>query len=133
MATPEKVITLVQSRVAPGEKILVYPYNSTYYYFTQTYNPTRFDFYQPGMHTEEQLQEMLAEFSSHPTHMVLYQPKFAQHLYEAWPNTPPTSVARDVLAEYIEREYRPCAMLNSEIQLMMRKDLECRNEEGKSP
>jgi 4-amino-4-deoxy-L-arabinose transferase-like glycosyltransferase len=132
MATPEKVITLVQSRVAPGEKILIYPYNSTYYYLTQTYSPTRFDFYQPGMHTEEQLREMLAEFSSQPTPVVLYEPNFTRHLREAWPNTSATSVARDVLAEYIEREYRPCAMLNSEIQFMMRKDLECPDEARQS-
>ena len=133
MATPENVIRVVQSRVAPGEKMLIYPYNSTYYYLTQTYSPTRFDFYQPGMHTEEQLHEMLAEFSSQPTRVVLYEPNFTQHLREAWPNTQPTSIARDVLAEYIEREYRPCAMLNSEIQLMMRKDLECPSEERQSP
>jgi len=134
MSSPDRVISFVQSRVGPGEKMLIYPYNSTYYYLTQTYSPTRFDFYQPGMHTEEQLQEMLAEFSSHPTRVVLYELNFTQHLREAWPNTPTTSVAQDVLAEYIEREYRPCAMLNSEIQFMMRKDLECPKEKrGQSP
>jgi Dolichyl-phosphate-mannose-protein mannosyltransferase len=132
MPNPDKVITSVQSQVAPGERMLIYPYNSTYYYLTQTYSPTRFDFYQPGMHTEEQLQEMLAEFSARPTRVVLYEPNFTDHLREAWPNTPPRSVTRDLVAEYIEREYRPCAMLNSEIQFMMRKDLVCPNEERQS-
>ena len=81
---------------------------------------------------EEQLQEMLAEFSAHPTRVVLYEPNFTDHLRKAWPNTPPRSVARDVVAEYIEREYRPCAMLNTEVQFMMRKDLVCPNEERQS-
>jgi 4-amino-4-deoxy-L-arabinose transferase-like glycosyltransferase len=133
MQTPDMVIPYVQAHVAPGERILIYPYQPTYYYLTQTYSPTRFDFYQPGMHTEQQLQEMLAEFSAHPTRAVLYEPTFTEHLHEAWPNTPSSAIARDALAEYIKSEYRPCAMLTSEIQFMMRNDLVCPNGERPSP
>jgi hypothetical protein len=133
MQTPDMVIPYVQAHVAPGERILIYPYQPTYYYLTQTYSPTRFDFYQPGMHTEQQLQEMLAEFSAHPTRAVLYEPTFTEHLHEAWPNTPSSAIARDALAEYIKSEYRPCAMLTSEIQFMMRNDLVCPNAERPSP
>lgn len=133
MDTPDEVIAYVQPRVAPKEEILIYPYQPTYYYLTQTYSPTRFDFYQPGMHTEQQLQEMVAELSSHPTRAVLYQPTFTEHLRDAWPNTPPGAIARDVMAEYIVQEYRPCATLSSEIVFMMRKDLACPNGERPSP
>jgi hypothetical protein len=129
---PGTVIEYVQAHVAQGESILIYPYQSTYYYLTQTYNPTRFDYFQPGMHTEEQLREMLADFSAHPTRAVLYEPTFTDHLREAWPNTPPGALGRDVLAEYIMREYHPCTTLGSEIVFMMRNDLKCPNEERPS-
>ena len=131
MQTKDTVIEYVQAHVAPGEQILIYPYQSTYYYLTQTYSPTRFDFYQPGMHTDRQLQEMLAEFSAHPTRAVLYQPAFADHMHEAWPNTPPSAFARDAMADTIMREYRECITLTSPTNwrflFMVRRDLTCPN------
>ena len=133
MPRPDRVIEYVQTHVAPAEKILVYPYQSTYYYLTQTYSPTRFDFYQPGMHTAQQLQEMLTEFSTHPTRAVLYEPTFTDHLREAWPNTPQSAVAPDALTDYIVRQYHSCATLSSEIMFMMRNDLTCPDGERPLP
>lgn len=129
---PDPVIGYVQADVAPGENILVYPYQPTYYYLTHTYNPTRFDFYQPGMHTDQQLNEMLADFSHHRTRVVLYEPNFTQHMADAWPNTPPGAYARDAMAEYIKHEYRDCAALNRQIVFMMRRDLPCPSQETTS-
>jgi 4-amino-4-deoxy-L-arabinose transferase-like glycosyltransferase len=132
MQTKDAVIEYVQAHVPPGERILIYPYQPTYYYLTQTYSPTRFDFYQPGMHTDQQLQEMLADFSAHPTPVVLYEPAFANHIHEAWPNTPPGAFAHDAMADYILREYRGCITLSSQILLMARSDLGCPNGERPS-
>jgi Dolichyl-phosphate-mannose-protein mannosyltransferase len=129
MHAKDMLIDYIQSFTAPGEKILVYPYGSSYYYLTQTYSPTRYEFYQPGMHTDQQLHEMLAEFSAHPTRIVLFEPAFADHIPEAWPNTPVSALVRDPMADYIVREYRVCAMLDSATNwhflFMVRKDLAC--------
>jgi 4-amino-4-deoxy-L-arabinose transferase-like glycosyltransferase len=133
MPRPDNVIAYVQAHVSPGERILVYPYNSTYYYLTQTYSATRFDFYQPGMHTEQQLQEMLTEFSAHPTRVVLYEPAFTKHLIEAWPNTPPSAFAGDALVDYIKLQYHHCAALSTEMEFLIRNDLVCPNEKGATP
>ena len=130
---PDQVIDYVQAHVPTGESTLVYPYQSTYYYLTQTHSPTRYDFYQPGMHTAQQLKEMLAEFSAHPTRAVLFDPRFTEHVLEAWPNTPPRAFAHDVLADYIVREYHTCIALSSEIEFMMRNDLPCPAGEKPSP
>jgi len=132
MQTRDPVIEYVQGHVAPGEQILIYPYQSTYYYLTETYSPTRFDFYQPGMHTGQQLQDMLADFSAHPTRVVLYEPAFASHIHEAWPNTPPDAFAHDAMSDYIMREYRGCMNLSSQIRFMVRRDLECPDGERPS-
>jgi hypothetical protein len=132
----DTVIEYVQAHVAPGERILIYPYQSTYYYLTETYSPTSFDFYQPGMHTDQQLQGMLAEFSAHPTQVVLYQPAFADRIHEAWPNTPPSAFSRDAMADYIMRKYRECITLTSPANwhflFMARRDLTCPNGERPS-
>ncbi len=77
------------------------------------------------MHTDQQLKELLAEFSAHPTRVVLYEPAFADHIHAAWPNTPQSALARDAMADYIMREYRGCITLSSQILFMVRRDLAC--------
>ena len=123
------VIDFVQAHVAPRESVLFYPYMATYYYLTETYNPTRFDFQQPGMHSPEQVQEMLGEFSAHPTRIVLYEPAFSDHIRDAWPNTPMRDLVRDPMANYIAKEYKACNTLDSannwHFLVMVRKDLTC--------
>jgi Dolichyl-phosphate-mannose-protein mannosyltransferase len=130
---PDDVIAFVQAHVAAGENTLIYPYQPTYYYLTRTLNPTRLDFYQPGMHTQQQLQEMLMDLSAHPTRAVLYEPTFTEHLLEAWPNTPSNAVASDVVAAYLQGKYHVCTTLNAEIEFMIRNDLVCPDEGRQSP
>lgn len=125
----DAVLDYIQAHTSIGDSILVYPYQSTYYYLTQTYNPTRFDFCQPGMHSYEQLQEMRSEFASRPTKFVFYEPAYPDHIHDAWPNTPARDLARDPMADYIAKEYRACRTLTSannwHFVAMVRKDLEC--------
>jgi 4-amino-4-deoxy-L-arabinose transferase-like glycosyltransferase len=125
----DEVIPRVQDYAVPGERILVYPYLSTYYYLTQTYSPTRYEFYQPGMHTFEQLDEMVRDFSGNPTRLVLYEPGFVEHIHEAWPNTPASALAQDPMADYILREYHSCGTVTTSgewhFEFMVRNDLSC--------
>lgn len=125
----DAVIPYVQKHTVPGERILVYPYDATYYYLTGTYSPTRFEFYQPGMHSDQQVQEMLAEFSAKPTRFVLYEPSFLSKVSIAWPNTPEVALTRDPIADYIARTYRLCTTLDSSTSwhflFMVRNDLAC--------
>ncbi len=136
MKKRDEVIERVQDFVAPRERILIYPYLSTYYYLTQTYSPTRYEYYQPGMHTFQQLDEMVADFSAKPTRFVLYEPDFADHIRKAWPNTPVGALVRDPMADYIQREYRACLNFDSSTDwhfvFMVRKDLGCPNLERTS-
>jgi dolichyl-phosphate-mannose-protein mannosyltransferase len=129
MGTKDMVVDYIQAHVPPGESILFYPYMATYYYLTKTYSPTRFEFSQPGMHTYEQMQVMLAEFSAHPTRFVVYEPAFPDHIHDSWPNTPAEALARDPLGSYIAHNYRPCVTLTSSTNwhflFMTRRDLAC--------
>jgi len=125
----DMVIQRVQASVAPGERILVYPYMSLFYYLTGTYSPTSFEYYQPGMHTREQSLDLLAQLKARPVRVVLYEAEFAQRHQDSWPNTQARDLASDPVADYIVQEYRSCASLDSAANFhflfMVRKDLAC--------
>ncbi len=125
----DTVIEYAQAHVAPGEKILVYPYLPLYYYLTDTYSPTRYEYFQPGMNTREQGAEMISELSAARVRVVLLEAWFGEKIPGAWPGTPESAIARDPVADYITREYQACKALNSpdgwRFLFMVRKDLAC--------
>jgi hypothetical protein len=125
----DTVVEYVQEHVAAGEKILVYPYLPLYYYLTDTFSPTRYEYFQPGMHTPQQAQEMLSELAAARVPVVLFEASFWEKIPTSWPGTPVTAIVRDPVADYIQREYRACKILNSpadwKFLFMVRKDLAC--------
>jgi 4-amino-4-deoxy-L-arabinose transferase-like glycosyltransferase len=125
----DTVIEYVDTHVAPGESILVYPYLPLYYYLTNTFSPTRYEYFQPGMHSAQQAQEMLDELTSARVPVVLFETSFWEKIPRSWPGTPLSAVAQDPVADYVLRKYRTCAWLQSpsdwRFAFMVRKDLEC--------
>jgi 4-amino-4-deoxy-L-arabinose transferase-like glycosyltransferase len=125
----DTVVESVQAHVIAGEKILVYPYLPLYYYLTDTTNPTRYEYFQPGMHTPQQADEMLAQITSSRVPVVVFESSFWEKISTSWPETPMSAIIRDPIADYIEREYRTCKILNSpddwKFLFMVRKDLAC--------
>ena len=57
----DTVVDYVQDHVAPGEEILVYPSLPLYYYPTETPQSDALRYFQPGMNTPQQAQEMIAQ------------------------------------------------------------------------
>lgn len=131
----DEVEPYIERHVPAGEQILIYPYQPTYYFLTRTNNPTRFEYYQAGMHTPAQLENMLSDLRMHPVRVVLYDSSFGDHIRVSWPNTPASALASDAVADYIAREYRACRWLDSassvsspghfKFLFMIRKDLPC--------
>lgn len=130
--TPEKdsVVDYVQARVPAGNRILVYPYLPLYYYVTGTLSAARYDYFQPGMNTPEQANEMLEQIRSQNTEVVLFEIGFTEKISHSWPGTPLDSISRDPIADYIVHNYRTCIPLMSpggwRFLFMVRKDLTCR-------
>ena len=125
----DTVIEYTQGHVAAGEEILVYPYLPLYYYLTDTAAPTRYEYFQPGMHTPQQAEEMLAEITAARVPVVLFEASFWEKIPTSWPGTPLRAIVRDPIADYIQHEYRACKILNSpdewKFLFMVRKDLAC--------
>jgi hypothetical protein len=131
ITTPAKdtVIEYVQGHVGRGRPLLVYPYLPLYNYLTDTSSPTRYVYFQPGMSTRQQAQEMLTELSSAHADWVLFEVSFAEKIPNSWPGTPLNALIDDPVADYITRSYRSCEVLNSpsnwRFLFMVRKDLQC--------
>lgn len=125
----DTVIDYVQAHVASGDNLLVYPYLPLYNYLTETLSPAPLDFFQAGMNTPQQAQEIINSLKSHEARAVLFEPGFAAKVASTWPNTPLTAIVADPVADFIVRNYRTCAALttpsDSRFQFMVRKDESC--------
>lgn len=133
ITTPAKdtVIEYVQAHVGRGRPLLVYPYLPLYNYLTDTSSPTRYEYFQPGMNTRQQAQEMIADVSAGHVDYALFEMSFAEKIPNSWPGTPLSALIDDPAADYIARSYRSCAVLSSpsnwRFLFMVRKDLQCPN------
>jgi hypothetical protein len=107
------VIEYVQAHVPPGQELLVYPYLPLYNYLTATRSPSRYDYFQPGMNTKEQAQQIVASLQSSHVRAVLFEPWFSNKFSNSWPRTPLVAIAKDPVADYIVRNYHVCRLLTS--------------------
>jgi 4-amino-4-deoxy-L-arabinose transferase-like glycosyltransferase len=125
----DTVINYLQSNLAPGQQLLVYPYLPLYNYLTMTRSPSRHLYFQPGMNTPEQGQEIVISLASQRSRAVLFEPWFAEKIPNSWPETHLGAIARDSIADYIVRNYQVCKMLNSpegwRFHYMVRKGQAC--------
>ena len=110
---PDTVLEYAMSHTAPGEKILVYPYLPLYYYLTATESPSKYEYFQPGMSTPEQAEEIIASLKSNRVRTVFFEPGFSDKIPHSWPGTPTSAIAQDPVADYIARNYTVCAALRS--------------------
>jgi hypothetical protein len=109
----DAIIGYVQDHTAPGEKILVYPYLPLYYYLTGTRSAAPMDYFQPGMNTPQQAQEIIASLKTQDVSVILFELSFAEKMGTSWPGTPLGSLAHDSVGDYLARNYRVCKVLNS--------------------
>lgn len=124
----ETVIQYVQAKVEPGGALLVYPYLPLYNYLTATVSPSRFDYFQPGMNTAEQGEEIIDSLKrSHAP--VLFEPQFLEKVANSWPATPASVFASDSVSTYIAKNYRICKLLRSpegwRLEFMVRTNQSC--------
>jgi 4-amino-4-deoxy-L-arabinose transferase-like glycosyltransferase len=125
----DTVVEYVQAHVPVGQEVLVYPYLPLYNYLSATRSPSRYDYFQPGMNTREQAQEIVTSLQSHEARPVLFEPGFAEKFANSWAGTPLNAIANDPVADYIVRNYRVCQVLNSasnwRFEYMVRREETC--------
>jgi 4-amino-4-deoxy-L-arabinose transferase-like glycosyltransferase len=128
-STRETVLEYARYKVNSGETILVYPYLPLYYFLTETFSPSPYDYFQPGMNTPQQAEQVLGELKSKQVRVVLLESSFVEKIPTSWPGTPLSAIGQDPVGNYIQREYRTCHILQSperwRFLFMVRKDLSC--------
>ncbi|MGA2630152.1 MAG: hypothetical protein ABSG54_08035, partial [Terriglobia bacterium] len=84
-----------------------------------------------GLHSEDQIEEALAQLAAHPPRAAVWAPSFnTQTIPGAWPATPQQVLSKDVIRDFILARYRPCTTLSSDkvpYVFLVRKDLACPN------
>ena len=125
----DTVIPYLEAHSKSGDSLLVYPYLPLYNYLSATRSPAPLDFFQPGMNTSEQAQQIVSALRADKAQAVLFQPTFAEKIGESWPDTPVSAVVTDPVGDYIVRNFRMCKVLQSpenwQFEYMIRKDREC--------
>ncbi len=72
-ASPDSAEAVRQllERVKPGDSAFVYPYKPLLYFLTQTKNPTRYSYLQPGLMTDQDERSALADLRRSPPQWML--------------------------------------------------------------
>jgi hypothetical protein len=119
----------LMAHTSPGDKVFIYPYAAHFYFLTDTYSPTPFDYLQPGVHTREQFEEAASEVRADRTPLLFYDVGFFTNLLpESWPATPPEALAEEPLRNLLISSYHPCAVVGQGRDRFVpfwRKDLPC--------
>ena len=128
-AEKDAVVGYTQNHTEPEDKILVYPYLPLYYYLTGTRSPAPLDYFQPGMNTPQQAEEIITSLQMQDVNVVLFELSFAEKTGTSWPGTPLGSLANDPVGGYLARNYRVCKVLNSSagssFQFMVQRTRSC--------
>ena len=118
----DPVLTLLQSKAAPGEEIFAYPYCAMYYFLSATVNPTRYAAIMYDFNTPSQFKEVVTVLDQRRVRYVVWNngflDKYAKTLF------PGMRKLRDdelIIEPYLESHYK-VVWADTETQLMERKD-----------
>ena len=93
--------------VRPGDTLFVHPYRPILYFLTQSHNPTRYSYVQPGLMTSDDEAATLRDLKNMPPKAVLYlQLERAEYL-RVWPNASNLNHRFPDIEDWIAREYIP--------------------------
>ena len=97
----------LMQQVHPGDSLFVYPYMPVQYFLTQTRNPTRFPYLQPGMMTRSQETEALGELEARPPEWLLYMQLSREELLRVFPNGAGRDWRFAEIESWMQRNYVP--------------------------
>jgi hypothetical protein len=92
-------------RVKPGDSAFIYPYKPLLYFVTQTTNPTRYSYLQPGLMTDQDEQSALADLRRSPPQWVLYLRLTPESFLRVFPNADRSKLDFQTLESWIDANY----------------------------
>jgi len=102
----DTVLKVLDENVSPGEELLVYPYCPTYYFLSNTTNPTRYS----GLYNDKtvsKFEEVVSLLDLHKVKHVLWDTNFVKVVIpENFPGAPRVTPGSLLLETYLESHYR---------------------------
>ena len=101
-----KFLSALGGKINPGETLFVFPYLPVMYFVMGGEDPSRFSFLQPGMMTERDETDVLAELRAHPPQWMLWA-RFPEKFWlGVWPHTNPARLDFPKLENFMKENYR---------------------------
>jgi hypothetical protein len=107
MAQYDGALEFIQSHVAPGEPVFVYPYYPMYYFLANVRNPTRHSILLYGYNGADEFREAVQTIESKRVEFVLWDTVVSGENLRRWfPGYSDPAVDDQVLEAYLESHYR---------------------------
>jgi hypothetical protein len=117
----DPVLTLLQSKTAPGEEIFAYPYCAMYYFLSATVNPTRYALIMYDYNTPAQFQEVVTVLDQRRVKYIVWNKGFEKNAKPFFPGMRKLRDDERIIEPYLESHYK-VVWADTETQLMERKD-----------
>jgi hypothetical protein len=113
-------VKMCLSRIPPGSKLFVFPYQPIFYFLTGARNPTRFDFMQPGMMSFDDEEMVVSELKRRPPELILYSDVPVSAYLRVWPSSDPSRLRLNLIENFIQSHYTttPGTATGAEFQLL---------------
>jgi hypothetical protein len=103
----------VQREIPRGSSLFVFPYLPIASFLTLSRNPTRYSYLQPGMMSDRDEADALAELRGNPPARVLYFNLGEQELLGIWPASDPARLRFHGLEKYLAASYHKVGVIST--------------------
>ncbi|MFZ2957940.1 MAG: hypothetical protein WA705_13715 [Candidatus Ozemobacteraceae bacterium] len=103
----EPMLDFLRENCQEGEEVFFYPYSPMLYFLGNVKNPTRFNVLFYGFHPDEQMNEVVRELEQKKVRYIFWDAAIdAVRLKETFPNYVSPPKEKQVVEQFIEREYK---------------------------
>jgi hypothetical protein len=106
MFKPDAAIPFLDSHIAPGREIFVYPYGPMYYFLTATTNPTRYSLLLYNYNTPSQFQDAIRVLEQHKVRYVLWDTSFERKAAPYFSSEMSHPAGGFLMEPYLESHYK---------------------------
>jgi hypothetical protein len=102
----DPVLAFMNTRVAAGQEVFVYPYHPMYYFLSATTNPTRYSFLTYNYNIPAQFQEIVDVLEQRRVRYVVWDTVFETETADVFPGSRPGSPSDRIIEPYLQSHYR---------------------------
>jgi 4-amino-4-deoxy-L-arabinose transferase-like glycosyltransferase len=101
----DPVLAFMNTRVAAGEEVFVYPYHPMYYFLSATTNPTRYSFLTYNYNIPAQFQEIVGVLERRRVRYVVWDTGLEARTADILPGSQPRSPSDRIIEPYLQSHY----------------------------